>query len=88
VFLSTQPLNHVCLALNLLTKVCILLDDDTEITKSGVARSKFLISVFSASFFFFERPRSRSYGRTAALRLIVQPCYEVISACLNVQQDN
>jgi hypothetical protein len=26
--------------------------------------------------FFFEGPRSRSYGRTAALRLIVQPCDE------------
>jgi hypothetical protein len=25
------------------------------------------------SFFFGEGPRSRSYGRTAALRLIVQP---------------
>jgi hypothetical protein len=25
-------------------------------------------------FFFCEGPRSRSYGRTAALRLIVQPC--------------
>jgi hypothetical protein len=25
---------------------------------------------------FFEWPRSRSYGRTAALRLIVQPCDE------------
>jgi hypothetical protein len=31
-----------------------------------------------AHFFFFcgEGPRSRSYGRTAALRLIVQPCDE------------
>jgi hypothetical protein len=29
-------------------------------------------------YFFFcdEGPRSRSYGRTAALRLIVQPCDE------------
>jgi hypothetical protein len=27
-------------------------------------------------FFFGERPRSRSYGRTAALRPIVQPCDE------------
>jgi hypothetical protein len=27
-------------------------------------------------FFFCERPRSRSYGRTAALRLLVQPCDE------------
>jgi hypothetical protein len=26
--------------------------------------------------FFFEWPRSRCYGRTAALRLIVQPCVE------------
>jgi hypothetical protein len=26
--------------------------------------------------FFLERPRSRSYGRTAALRLLVQPCDE------------
>jgi hypothetical protein len=25
---------------------------------------------------FLEGPRSRSYGRTAALRLIVQPCDE------------
>jgi hypothetical protein len=25
-------------------------------------------------YFFFEWPRSRCYGRTAALRLIVQPC--------------
>jgi hypothetical protein len=28
------------------------------------------------SLFFKEGPRSRSYGRTAALRLIVQPCAE------------
>jgi hypothetical protein len=27
-------------------------------------------------FYFFEGPRSRCYGRTAALRLIVQPCDE------------
>jgi hypothetical protein len=27
-------------------------------------------------FFFIEGPRSRCYGRTAALRLIVQPCDE------------
>jgi hypothetical protein len=26
--------------------------------------------------FLFEEPRSRSYGRTAALRIIVQPCDE------------
>jgi hypothetical protein len=36
--------------------------------------------MFARSFFFFcflrEEPRSRSYGRTAALRLIVQPCDE------------
>ena len=28
-------------------------------------------------YFFLEGPRSRCYGRTAALRLIVQPCDEV-----------
>jgi hypothetical protein len=28
------------------------------------------------AFFFLEGPRSRSYGRTAALRLIVQLCGE------------
>jgi hypothetical protein len=26
--------------------------------------------------FFFEGPRNRCYGRTAALKLIVQPCDE------------
>ena len=31
---------------------------------------------FLTDFFFGEGPRSRSYGRTAALRLIVQPCDE------------
>jgi hypothetical protein len=34
--------------------------------------------LLDGSFFFFsgERPRSRRYGRTAALRLLVQPSYE------------
>jgi hypothetical protein len=32
--------------------------------------------VFDVSFFSGEGPRSRRYGRTAALRLIVQPCDE------------
>jgi hypothetical protein len=34
--------------LKFLTQVCILLDDEGEITKPGVAQSKFLVSVFSA----------------------------------------
>jgi hypothetical protein len=35
-------------------------------------------SMFVKNFFFIlgEGPRSKSYGRTAALRLIVQPCDE------------
>jgi hypothetical protein len=36
-------------------------------------RKTVFLSVFVS---FFERPRSRRYGRTAALRLIVQPCDE------------
>jgi hypothetical protein len=44
----------------------------------------------STTFFFFlvgEGPRSRCYGRTAALRLIVQPCDEdeqFFTKCLQV----
>jgi hypothetical protein len=41
VFLSAQPLSHLQLTniagLNFLTQVCILLDDDLEITKPSVA---------------------------------------------------
>ena len=51
VFISAHSLNLSCLAyiarLNLFTEFSILLDD-WEITKSGVARPKFLISVLSA----------------------------------------
>jgi hypothetical protein len=32
------------------------------------------MSLFQSFFFYCEGPRSRSYGRTAALGLIVQPC--------------
>jgi hypothetical protein len=32
--------------------------------------------IYKSFFFWGERPCSRSYGRTAALRLIVQPCDE------------
>jgi hypothetical protein len=34
------------------------------------------ISLHTVNNFFFGGPRSRCYGRTAALRLIVQPCDE------------
>ena len=30
-----------------LTQICILLEDEREVTKPGVAQSKFLVSVFS-----------------------------------------
>jgi hypothetical protein len=35
-----------------------------------------LTAYFYFLFFFGEEPRSKRYGRTAALRLIVQPCDE------------
>ena len=51
VFLSAKPLNHIRFAyiggINLLTIVCILVDD-CEIIKSGAARPESLILVFSA----------------------------------------
>jgi hypothetical protein len=39
--------------------------------------------IYNTSSFFFsgEGPRSRRYGRTAALRLIVQPCDEEDDDC-------
>jgi hypothetical protein len=36
----------------------------------------FYLFFFSLFFIFLEGPRGRCYGRTAALRLIVQPCNE------------
>ena len=45
-FLSTQPLDHLCLAyiagLNFLTKVCIQPGDDSEIAKVGVGVTQIL----------------------------------------------
>ena len=47
--LSGHARSHLCLAyvvgLNFLTYACFLLDDDEEITKSALARRKFLIFV-------------------------------------------
>ena len=47
-----QPLTHLCLAfiagLDFLTCACFLVEGDREITKSGVAELKFLISFFTA----------------------------------------
>jgi hypothetical protein len=37
---------------------------------------KAYIYIYSIVFFFCEGPRSRRYGRTAAMRLLVQPCDE------------
>jgi len=52
VFLSAQPLKYVCLAyiagLNLFHRSFILLDDDWEITRTGIAGLNFLNSNFSA----------------------------------------
>jgi hypothetical protein len=39
-------------------------------------KMKMPLHFISCAFFCGEGPRSRSYGRTAALRLIVQPCDE------------
>jgi len=48
-FISTQSLSHLCLAytagLNFTTQVCVLVDGVREMTKSGVPRPKFLISL-------------------------------------------
>ena len=50
-FLSAQPLKCVCLAyiagLFFFTEVCILLDDDWNITRTGIAGLNFLTSIFS-----------------------------------------
>jgi hypothetical protein len=64
-FLSEQPLNHLCLTcirvarLNVPTLSLILPDDDHEITIPGAARSKFLISIFSAEVNFEKRMRCK-----------------------------
>lgn len=50
-FLAARPLSHLKLTnktgLNFLTQVCVLRDDDWEVTKPSVAWPKFLNPVFS-----------------------------------------
>jgi hypothetical protein len=50
--------------------------NETRLLISKIIAIVVLVVVSSGSIFFWEGPRSRSYGRTAALRLLVQPCYE------------
>ena len=66
-----------------ITNTCTLNILDTEVpdgvTSNDICRYTqnvmMLLSLWSV-FFNGEGPRSRCYGRTAALRLIVQPCDE------------
>jgi hypothetical protein len=53
-------------------------DTKIQITALTKKETKTIYKNLSSLFFLFgiEGPRSRSYGRTAALRLIVQPCDE------------
>lgn len=75
-FLSAQPLSHIRLAyragLNVLTWVCILINDGWEITKAGVARTKFLISAFSA------RGNCEKTDTLQILRLVLVPVYLIL----------
>jgi hypothetical protein len=63
------------------TTILVILEDAVviflHITEDHCLNDLLHITQFSSKWqFFCEGPRSRCYGRTAALRLIVQPCDE------------
>jgi hypothetical protein len=76
-FLTDGPLMVQYHPLSLLTAHCnspvFNCHSVWPIQPSNVPNTKFYVHF---QFFFWEGPRSRSHGRTAALRLIVQPCDE------------
>jgi hypothetical protein len=71
---------HATSVLLLLQKLFTINPNHFEFADSSLDAIKFdfmrLIQRLQAPFFSGERPRSRRYERTAALRLLVQPCDE------------